>query len=139
MRTAELMVALLLAVAMGCSPTEGPRELLDPDSFYLPRHANLSSRPTGLAEGTITARGQCLYLGSDLLIWPDQYRVAILNGRSVVVGDGWTLAPGDAIALGGGEYATAAEMPSPILGEPPPCSGPYIWVAEVIRAPRSSL
>src|SRR5258705_2272712 len=103
MRTV-VMVALLMAAGIGCNPTDsdGPSESVAPDAFHLPRHANLSSTPTGLAEGTLQLRGQCLYLGLDLLIWPEQYRVGNVNGRNVVIGDKWTIAPGDSLAIDGG-------------------------------------
>lgn len=135
MRHTAVMTAVLLAVAIGCNPADsgGSSEPVKSDSYYLPRHASLSSVPIGLSEGTIQLRGQCLYLGSNLLIWPEHYRIGNVMGRDVVVGDAWTIEPGDAIAIGGGEYAEADQLPSPIIGEPPPCSGPYGWVSEVIR------
>ena len=105
---------------------------ISPDAFYLPRHVNLSSTPLGLGEGTLELRDKCLYLGPNLLIWPEDFSLVHADLATVIVGDGWTIAPGDAIQAGGGQYANAADLPSPVIGGLPPCPGPYVWVAEIL-------
>lgn len=126
---AVLSAAIGMGAAVGCAPGG----VASPAPYYLLRHSNLSSTPLGLATGTVELRGQCLYLGPDLLIWPEHYSLSPVDGSAVVVGDRWTIAPGDAIEVGGGQYEDPGDLPSSTIGGLPPCSGPYLWVAEVLR------
>ena len=125
--------ALILGAAAGCASeqTLSPDSSIAPDSYYLPRHINLSSTPLGLAQGTVELRDHCLYLGTSLLIWPEEYSLVDRDRATVIVGDGWTIAPGDAIEVGGGEYSNVADLPSSVIGGLPPCRGSFLWVAEI--------
>jgi hypothetical protein len=128
--------ALVLGAASGC----GTDQAMAPDwsiasgSYYLPRHATLSATPLGLAVGTVVLRDHCLYLGPNLLIWPKDYSLVQRDGATVIVGGGWTIAPGDAIEAGGGQYANSADLPSSAIGGFPPCPGPYMWIAAIQKA-----
>lgn len=128
--------ALVLSSVTGCGSDHAmaPDFSIAPGSYYLPRHATLSATPMGLGVGTVALRNDCLYLGPDLLIWPKEYSLVQQEGSTVVQGGGWTIAPGDAIEVGGGQYANAAELPSPVIGGLPPCPGPYMWISAIQKA-----
>lgn len=87
-----------------------------------------------MMSGEVEVRDRCLYIGRHLLIWPERYYLSTDDGETFVVGDGWAIRPGTVVELGGGEYDTLAALPSPLLGSPPPCPGPYVWIGEVLDA-----
>lgn len=125
-------IALLLSVVVLCGcdispPTPEPNE----GAAYLVRHRASNVAPLGMGGGVVELRGKCLYLGPDLLVWPESFVLAD-DDPPIVVGDGWTIVLGATITVGGGDYEQLGLLPSPIIGEPPPCPGPYIWVSEVL-------
>jgi hypothetical protein len=116
-----------------------PTPLPTPGPYYFPKHPSDVPAPLGLAQGTLEVRGSCLYLGRDLLIWPDDYQIAMVDGVGAVVGEGWVAFPGQDVALGGGHYELARELPSgarSLTGVP--CPGPYMWVAGIVSVEESS-
>lgn len=132
--TKALTAALIMFAAAGCSAesTVDPDGSMAPGSYFMARHVNLSTVPLGIADGTVALRRNCLYLGSNLLLWPEDYSLREADAETVVVGDGWTIAPGDPIVVSGGQYARSSDLPSQVIGGFPPCSGPYLWVADVL-------
>jgi hypothetical protein len=125
MRRALVVIACAL-MACGGAPTQTPPS----DSLMLVRHAPSPARPLALAQGEVVVRNRCLYLQNTLLIWPNDYG---LGGDFLsVVGGGFVVRPGDFIKVGGGGYTDLANLPSPVDGGPPPCSGPYFWISETI-------
>ena len=127
------IAALILGAVLGCAHEQAnPDSSMKPDPYYLPRHVNLPAAPLGLSAGPVELRDDCLYLGHNLLIWPEEYSLARSDGEAVVVGHGMTIGPGDYIEVGGGGYATAADLPSHVIGgRLPPCPGPFLWVGEI--------
>jgi hypothetical protein len=128
--------ALVLGSAAGCGTQQAmaPDWSIAPGSYYLPRHANLSATPLGLGVGTVDLRDHCLYLGPNLLIWPVDYSLVQKDGATAVQGGGWTITPGDAIEVGGGQYTNSADLPSAVVGGLPPCPGPYMWISAIQKA-----
>jgi hypothetical protein len=88
--------------------------------------------PAGVAEGTLELRTNCLYLGRELLIWPAEYTFSQQGGKLVISGGGWSIVPGDAIQVGGGDYESQSNFPAPVIGGLPPCDGPYLWISKVV-------
>lgn len=118
------MVGFGIVSCSGPEPTPAP--------YWLPRHPEMDATPLGLAEGVLEARGKCLYLNRGLLIWPHDFYITERDGRPVVVGGGWLIAPGDHIEVGGGSYNELSDLPSGAAeAASVPCSGPYIWVSRV--------
>jgi hypothetical protein len=131
----KAIVAASLTLGSGCAPEPpvSPDTSMNGGSFYIVRHINLSATPLGLGEGTVNLRGRCLYFEDNLLIWPEDYSLSHVDGHTQIVGDGWTIAPGASISIAGGEYGKPSELPSAVIGGLPPCPGPYLWVADVLR------
>ena len=125
-----LCAAMLLAA---CSPA--PNDI--PAPYYLLRHAETSIKPLGLAEGVLELRDHCLYLGGLLVVWPPDFRFVEAGSVIVISGDGWQMAPGDRVRTGGGQYDSRNNFPAPMLGNPVPCSGPYLWVGDVTNVERA--
>ncbi len=126
-RTLATLVGLAAIATFGCDARQTPI----PAAFYLPRHRPSSAFPLGQASGQVELRDKCLYLSGLLMIWPEDFRLGELNGSTVVVGRGRLIGPGSFLEVGGGQYDDAGRMPSPVIGDLPPCPGPYLWVSEV--------
>ena len=120
----------VLVLAFGALSCSGPEPTEPP--YYVPLHPDLEFTPLGLSEGVLEARGKCLYLGTYLMIWPDDYYVVERDGVAVIEGGGWRIAPGDHIEVVGGAYERASDLPNAAdVATRTPCPGPYRWVSGV--------
>ncbi len=125
------LLALIGAAALWACGNSAPTASSLEASVHFLQHRDLPITPLGLGGGVLEVRDACLYLGSDLIIWPASYAL-IGDDPLIITGDGWTIVRGDTISVSGGGYHELGELPSPIIGQPPPCGGPYLWVAETL-------
>lgn len=123
------LALLVMLVLIGC--VEG--ESTNSESVYFLRHRAAAAAPLGLAEGIVQVRNRCVYLGPNLIIWPEHFSMVTTETATAITGDGFRIAVGDAVAIGGGQYDSVDDLPSDVIGGPElPCSGPYVWVSEVV-------
>jgi hypothetical protein len=96
-----------------------------PAGYEFPRHSMWGSGPTALYEGMLVEEDGCIRTatGSQLVIWPPGYSLALVNGEPVVRGSGQEIRMGQSVRLGGGFYDDS--LPVGEDAERSRCGGPW--------------